>query len=196
MNGRTVDFSEKTPVHLNWNMDYQNRFDPQEPNPHFPDGRSMRPMVKGTVAQGFLKEDDHLYRGKVGGDFAKTVPAKDADGRDMTLDRPFLERGQQRYHIFCSPCHDSAGTGNGIVVERGMMKPPSLHEERLRALPVGYFYDVITHGVRNMSPYAAQIALRDRWAVAAYVRTLQLSRNATINDIPVEKIASERWEVR
>ena len=189
--------SPKPPVHPNLNMDQQNRIDPQEPNDFFSDKRGMRSFVEGTVPQGSLNADDHLYRGKSSdGTFAATLPEKDGDGNALVLDVAFLQRGAERYGVYCVPCHDGAGTGDGIVVQRGMLKPPSFHDERVRGLPVGALYDIVTNGIRNMSPYRSQLALRDRWAVASYVRALQLSRSGTLENVPAEKAASQRWEIR
>ena len=190
------DISELPPVHLNWNMDDQNRYDPQEPNPFFEDGRAMRPMVEGTVAVGHLKADAHLYAGKIDGKPAGTIPAHGPEGKPMTLDRGFLERGQERWMIYCAPCHDAGGTGNGIAVERGMMQPPSLLDERIMAMEIGSFFDIATNGVRNMAGYGKALSVRDRWAVAAYVRTLQLSGRASLDAVPADKAGSERWEIR
>jgi hypothetical protein len=188
--------SELPPVHLIQNMDQQRRFDPQEPSDLFEDGRSIRPRVEGTVAYGHLEEDDHLYRGRDEDGFVDTLPPSDDKGQNIALNRDFLVRGQRRYQIYCTPCHDSAGGGNGVVVQHGMPQPPSFHDERIMAMPVGQFYDIITHGVRNMPPYKPQIQLRDRWAIATYVRTLQLSRNARLEDIPADEAAARRWEIR
>jgi mono/diheme cytochrome c family protein len=187
--------SKKPPIHFNQNMDQQRRFDAQEPNPFFADGRAMRPRVAGTVPYGSLKADDHLYRGKAGGAFATTLPQRDEQGRPLLLDMALLERGRERYTIYCQPCHDAAGTGNGVVVERGMMQPPSFHDERIRALPVGQLVDIIGNGVRNMPSYAAQVRLRDRWAIAVYVRALQVSHHATLAEVPADVAAANRWEV-
>jgi mono/diheme cytochrome c family protein len=170
------DLSRDPPVHLNPNMDNVERFDPQEPNPYFKDGRAMRPQVPGTVAVGELKHSDHMQRGTLGGQPARVLPVK--------LDRELLERGQARYDIYCAPCHDRTGTSNGIVVQRGLVPPPSLHDPRIRAMPVGEIYKVISEGVRNMPSYAAQIPVHDRWAITAYVRALQVARNAKLSDVP------------
>lgn len=188
--------SEKPPVHWNQNMDQQHRFEAQEENPYFEDGRAMRPRIEGTVAWGHLDADDHIYRGTVDGAFARALPAEAPEGQPLALDRALLERGQERYQIFCTPCHDGTGSGNGIVVERGMMKPPSLHDERAMAMPIGQLYDVVTNGIRNMPGYGKQVQLRDRWAITAYVRALQLSRNAGLDDVPADRAGSERWEIR
>jgi mono/diheme cytochrome c family protein len=165
--------SEKPPVHLVWNMDFQDKWDPQEKAKFFADGRAQRPEVAGTVARGFLKDDDLLWRGRdFDGRFADKLP----DG--MKLDAKLLARGQERYNIYCAPCHDQAGRGNGPATTRGggfKVAPANLHQERLVPMPLGYFYDVITNGkMPNMFPYAAQIPVEDRWAIAVWVRALQI----------------------
>ena len=162
---------KESPIHPNWNMDQTARVDAQEPAPKevFADGRSMRRPVEGTVAVGQLREDDHLWRGKVNGEFAKALPPS------LTLDAAFLARGQDRYDIYCSPCHDKAGTGNGTVAGRGITQPPTFHSAYLKGFPVGQFFDVMTNGVRTMPSYAAQIPAEDRWAIATYVRALQVA---------------------
>jgi mono/diheme cytochrome c family protein len=152
------------------------RYEALERSDFFGDQRSARPLVEGTVARGHLKEDEHLHTGKVGGVFATTLP--------VPLDMALLERGRQRYEIYCSPCHGLAGKGDGMVVRRGYRQAASFHIDRLRAQPVGYFYDVIAHGFGAMPDYAAQIPVRDRWAVVAYIRALQLSQNATVAEVP------------
>jgi mono/diheme cytochrome c family protein len=193
--GTTTD----PPIHYVQNMDNQARYDMQEPSDLFEDKRAMRPRVEGTVATSdleddkHLQEDDHLYRGQIGGAFASTLPASDELGQPMKLDSALMERGKERYNIYCTPCHDGAGTGDGIVVKRGMMKPPSLHDERILAMPIGQIYDVIANGARNMPSYAVQVPVGDRWAIASYVRVLQLSRRATLEQIPADQKASRRW---
>jgi len=157
-------------------MHDQPKYESLEASTFFPDGRASRPLVPGTVARGQLREDTHLYEGKVAGKPAETFP--------FPIDLKILERGQQRYNIYCSPCHDHVGNGDGMVVRRGFRHPPPYHIERLRQAPAGYFYDVITNGFGAMQDYAAQIPVRDRWAIVAYVRALQLSQNATLNDVP------------
>ncbi len=142
----------------------------------FGDDRSARPLIPGTVAQGQLKEDAHLVLGEIDGKPVDTFP------EPVTLDQ--LKRGHERYNIYCAPCHDRAGTGNGMVVQRGFKKPVSFHDPRLRASPVGYFYVNITKGFGQMPSYAAQIPVRDRWAIVAYIRALQLSHNAKLEDVP------------
>jgi len=165
--------SEKPPVHIVWNMDFQDKWDPQEPSEFFADKRAQRPEVPGTVARGFLKDDDLLWRGRdFDGRFADRLP----DG--MTLDAALLERGRERYDIYCAVCHDQSGRGLGPATLRGggfKVAPANLHQERLVPMPLGYFYDVITNGkMPNMFPYAAQIPVNDRWAIAAWVRALQI----------------------
>ena len=177
---------EDPPIHPNPHMDTVPRFDPQEENPFFRDGMAMRPLVPGTVARGHLRADAHRYEGKVDGALTDELP--------MPVSQQLLERGRERYEIFCAPCHDGAGYGQGVVAKRGLQPPPSnLHEQRLRELPLGHLFDVITHGVRNMPAYNRQIPPDDRWAIAAYVRALQLSQNARLEDVPEEVKTSKGW---
>jgi cbb3-type cytochrome c oxidase subunit III len=154
----------------------QPRYEPLQKSEFFDDQRASRPLVEGTVARGHLDADEQLYSGKIGGEPAKTFP--------FPIDRQVLLRGQERFDIFCSPCHDRVGTGQGMIVRRGYRPPPSLHIERLRAAPPGHFFDVISHGFGAMPDYAGQIPPYDRWAIAAYIRALQLSQNAAIGDVP------------
>ncbi|HVO93960.1 MAG TPA: cytochrome c [Terriglobales bacterium] len=154
----------------------QPRYEPLQKSNFFDDQRASRPLVEGTVARGHLEADEQLYSGTSGGEPAKTFP--------FPIDRHVLLRGQQRYDVFCSPCHDRAGTGQGMIVRRGYRPPPSFHIDRLRAAPPGHFFDVISHGFGVMPDYAAQVSVRDRWAIAAYIRALQLSQNAAIGDVP------------
>jgi mono/diheme cytochrome c family protein len=142
----------------------------------FRDGRSARPQVAGTVARGELDVDDHFYRGKVDGKPAETFP--------MTITAAILARGHERFDIYCSPCHGRVGDGDGMVVARGMRRPPSFHIERLRKSPPGYFFDVITNGFGAMFDYSDRVKPADRWAIVAYVRALQLSQSATLDDVP------------
>jgi hypothetical protein len=142
----------------------------------FDDHRSARPLPEGTVAQGFLNADRRLVTGKENGEPVAVLP--------VPLTRELLSRGQERYGIFCTPCHGLTGDGLGIVVQRGLRRPNSFHIDRLREAPVGYFFDVQTRGFGAMMDYAAQIPPGDRWAIAAYVRALQVSQRARIEDIP------------
>jgi hypothetical protein len=146
------------------------RYDPLERSDFFADQRASRPLVEGTVARGFLREDKAFYTGKQGTQLLSEIP--------VPVDRALLERGRERYDIYCSPCHSRVGDGNGMIVQRGFKRPPSFHEERLRNQPIGHFYDVITNGFGAMQDYSAQVAPGDRWAVAAYVRALQFAQRA------------------
>ena len=175
--------SENTPIHLNPNMDKQQKYIPFQKSNFFKNGSGMRMPVPGTVARGNLREDDAYFAGKnKDGSFIKTNPL------EITMD--VLERGQQRFNIYCAPCHDQTGAGQGIVIKKGFLPPPSFHLDRIRVFPNGYYYDVITNGIRNMPSYKAQIPVNDRWAIVAYVRALQRSQNATLKDVP-EDIRSE-----
>jgi len=145
----------------------------------FTDGRASRDFPKGTIARGFLREDDFFYRGKQDTAFAKDFP--------MPVTRAVLDRGRERYNIYCTPCHDWAGSGRGMVVRRGFKQPPSFHIDRLRDSPPGYFFDVMTNGFSTMSSYASQVPPEDRWAIAAYIRALQLSQQVKLRDLPAEE---------
>jgi mono/diheme cytochrome c family protein len=142
----------------------------------FDDQRSARPIPEDTVARGFLDADQRFTTGKENGKPIAALP--------VPLTRELLARGQQRFQIFCTPCHGMLGNGLGIVVQRGYRQPPSYDIDRLRAAPVGYFFDVMTHGFGAMPDYATQIPPADRWAIAAYVRALQLSQRTTMADVP------------
>ncbi len=157
-------------------MHDQPKYKPLKASAFFEDGRASRPLVPDTVARGHLDDDDLLYAGKSDGTFADTFP--------FPVTGQVLQRGQERYNIFCSPCHDRVGNGSGMIVLRGYRRPPSMHIDRLRQQPAGYFFDVITHGFGVMPNYAQQIAPRDRWAIVAYVRALQLSQHAALADAP------------
>jgi hypothetical protein len=146
---------------------------PLTPSDFFTDGRSERPLVENTVARGALAEDALFV-------------SKESNVFPLPVNQELLERGEGRYKIFCTPCHGLQGDGNGMVAIRGMKHPPSFHLDRLRQSPNGYFYDVITNGFGAMYGYSAQIPPRDRWAVVAYVRALQLSRNARASELPAD----------
>ncbi len=161
---------------LRQEMYNQSRFEPLEKNSFFADNRSSRPWIKGTVARGHLRIDAHLYTGIVDGKPAETFP--------FPITRDVILRGKERYNIYCSPCHGYEGDGRGMVVRRGMKQPPSYHIERLQNETPGYFFDVMTNGFGAMYSYASRIKPRDRWAIIAYVRALQLSQNATLDDVP------------
>ena len=157
-------------------MHDQPRYETYEASDFFVDGKSARPLVAGTVARGQLNEDEAFYTGKSDGEFIVDLPVE--------LDRQLLERGQDRFNIYCSVCHAQTGTGDGMIVQHGFRRPPSLHIERLRTAPAGHFFDVMTHGFGAMPSYAAQIEPRDRWAIVGYIRALQLSQNARLDDVP------------
>jgi mono/diheme cytochrome c family protein len=157
------------------------RYDALEASTFFPDGQAARPFVVNTVARGQLREDDHLYRGRVNGELADVFP--------MPVTAAVMARGQERFNVFCSPCHGPTGAGNGMIVQRGFRAPPSMHEERLRTAPVGYYFDVMTNGFGAMQDYASQVPVADRWAIAAFIRALQLSQRATIDDVPADRRA-------
>jgi hypothetical protein len=157
-------------------MHVQPRYDPLAPSTFFDDGRSARPVVPGTVARGHLRIDDHLYTGKVNGALVDTFP--------FPVTRQVLERGRERYNIYCSPCHDYLGTGHGMIVQRGFQPPPSYHNDRLRKAPLGHFFDVITNGFGAMHSYADRVSPEDRWAIIAFIRALQLSQHASLEDVP------------
>jgi Cytochrome C oxidase, cbb3-type, subunit III len=161
-------------------MHDQPRVKPLAGSAFFADGRSARPLVEGTVARGQLRDDERLHTGRSGQDFSASFP--------FPVDRALIDRGQERYGIFCAPCHGQLGRGDGSVVRRGFRnRPASFHEARLREKPAGYFVDVITNGFGAMQDYAAQVPARDRWAIVAYVRALQLSQNAGLADVPPER---------
>jgi hypothetical protein len=144
---------------------------PLSPSDFFPDGRSERPLIENTVPRGAVENDVYSV-------------SKDYTGYPLPVNEKLLRRGQDRYKIFCTPCHGLQGDGNGMAAVRGMKHPPSYHIDRLRQAPNGYFYDVITNGFGAMYSYSERIPPNDRWAIIAYVRALQLSRNAKAGDLP------------
>jgi mono/diheme cytochrome c family protein len=157
-------------------MHNQPKYRPLRSTAFFGDGSSARPLVEGTVARGTLQEDAAFFTGKVGNAPVKELP--------FAVDERVLNRGQDRYNVFCTPCHDSLGTGRGMVVQRGYRNPPSFHDERLRIADPGYFFDVMSNGFGAMPDYRAQLTAHDRWAVVAYIRALQLSQRADKTDVP------------
>jgi mono/diheme cytochrome c family protein len=178
--------SEEAPVHLNQNMDLQEKGEAQERNQWFLDGRAMRTPPSGTVAVGLLKEDTHMHEGKYpDGSVAAGLP------EGIELDEALLDRGQQRFGIYCAPCHGLSGRGDGPVTRRGggfAQAPANLHTAELQPAPLGYFYRVITYGKGTMRSYAAQIPTEDRWAIAAWVRVLQQSHRAKESDVPSDAL--------
>jgi hypothetical protein len=168
-------------------MHDQPRFKPLARSTFFDDEQSARPLVEGTVPRDGLRPDDLLHTGKLGTEFADTFPLP------VTIE--VLQRGRQQYDVFCSPCHGRIGDGQGMVARRGFkIRPASFHDERVRALPVGHYFDVITRGFGVMQDYSAQIGVEDRWAVVAYLRVLQRSQAAALSDVPPaerEKLAAD-----
>ena len=157
-------------------MHNQPKYRPLRATTFFADGSSARPLVEGTVPRGTLQEDTAFFTGKIGNTPVKELP--------FPVDEHVLSRGQDRYNVFCTPCHDATGSGRGMVVQRGYRQPPSFHDERLRIADAGYFFDVMTNGFGVMPDYRVQLPARDRWAVVAYIRALQLSQHASKADIP------------
>ncbi|MGA7854330.1 MAG: cytochrome c [Candidatus Acidiferrales bacterium] len=160
-------------------MHIQPKYLPYDPTTFFDDGRSERQPVPGTVARGQLRLDELLYTGKENGVESNRFP--------FPITHEDLERGRQRYNIYCTPCHDYTGSGRGVIVLRGFPPPPSYHIDRLRAAPVGHFFDVMTNGFGSMYSYASRVDPEDRWRIAAYIRVLQLSQHATLQDVPAEQ---------
>ncbi len=157
-------------------MHDQPRYEPLERSGFFKDQRAARPLPAGTVARGQLRADQHFYEGRVGGRPATELP--------VPATAALLARGQERYGIYCTPCHDRTGSGRGMIVQRGYPAPSSFHVERLREATPGYFFDAITRGFGVMPSYAVQIPPQDRWAIIAYIRALQLSQHASVDDVP------------
>lgn len=145
----------------------------------FKNGSTARPLVEDTVARGTLQDDAAFFTGKNG--------AADADALPFPLTAEVLDRGEQRFNIYCSPCHGMTGQGDGMIVRRGYRTPPSFHTDRLQQMAIGHFYDVMTNGFGAMPDYKAQIAPRDRWAIAAYVRALQLSQHTNAAELTPEE---------
>ena len=157
-------------------MHNQPKYRPLRGTAFFADGSSSRPLPEGTVARGTLDDNAAFFTGKIGNAPVRELPFK--------VDEALVSRGQERYNIFCTPCHDATGSGRGMVVQRGFKQPPSFHDERLRSAEAGYFFDVMTSGFGAMPDYKMQLSARDRWAVVAYIRALQLSQHAATSDIP------------
>ena len=157
----------------------QPRYEPLTRSTLFGDERAARPLVEGTVARGQLRSDEHFYTGKQGGKLVDTFP--------FPVTPSTLARGEERFNIYCSPCHDRVGTGQGMIVRRGYRAPASFHMDRLRQAPAGYFFDVMTNGFGVMPDYAQQVHPEDRWAIVAYIRALQLSQHATLADVPEDQ---------
>ncbi len=146
------------------------------PSDFFADGAASRPLPAHTVPRGFLNENEVYFTGQVGTNLVETMP--------MPVTRALLERGRERFDIYCAVCHGRTGEGNGMIVQRGFPAPPSYHLDRLRTAPIGHFYDVMTRGYGVMFSYATRVEPQDRWAIAAYIRALQLSQNGRLPDAP------------
>jgi mono/diheme cytochrome c family protein len=162
------------------NMQHQDYVRPYEASVHFADGASARLPPAHTVARRAPAPDDPVATGKMADLLVTEIP--------VPLTHDLLERGRERFGIFCAACHGEDGYGQGLVVRRGFPAPPSLHEARLREAPAGQLFDVITHGTGRMYPQADQIEPRDRWAIVAYLRALQRSQHATLADLPVGEL--------
>jgi mono/diheme cytochrome c family protein len=157
-------------------MAAQPKYDPLEPSDFFSDGMSARPRVHGTVVRGELAFDSFAATGKMNG--------QEGDGFPFPITLEVMNRGEERFNIYCSECHGKVGDGNGMIPSRGYRRPPSFHTETLRAAKTGHFFDVMTRGFGAMPTYAPQVPVSDRWAIIAYIRALQLSQHGTINDLP------------
>lgn len=169
--------SEKPPIHLIPDMDNQPKYKPQAQSKFFADSSDMRMPVEGTVARGYLREDTEFYQGKDStGEFIEKAPVE--------ISMQTMKRGEERYDIYCSPCHSRVGDGHGIIIDKGFPPPPSFHIDRIRQMSDGEIYDVIANGLRNMPSYKHQILPADRWAIVIYMRALQRSQNATLSDVP------------
>jgi mono/diheme cytochrome c family protein len=164
-------------------MHNQAKHEPLEASRLFTDGASSRPLPPHTVAQGFLQEDRALHAGlDAGGGWVAELP--------VALDAGLLQRGRERFEIYCSPCHDRTGGGRGMIVQRGFQQPPPYWDARLVGMPIGYFFDVASNGYGQMSGYAAQVPVHDRWAIAAWVRVLQRARTVAAGELAEQE---QRW---
>jgi hypothetical protein len=163
-------------------MHDQPKLKPLAKSDFYADRRGSRPQVEGTIARGQLVDDSAFYTGKVDGQLTSELPVK--------LSPELLATGRTRFDTFCAPCHGRIGNGNGMVVQRGFKKPNSFHIDRIRQMPVGHFFDAMTNGFGAMADYRAQVPVADRWAIAAYVRALQLSQNARLPDVPESERAA------
>jgi mono/diheme cytochrome c family protein len=180
----------RPPIEVWPDMDHQAKYKPQAESKFFADGRADRPIPAGAVPRGhstqadasFLRADDVHYAGKnADGSFVRGFPAS------LEINRELLSRGQERYQIYCAPCHGALGDGNGITKSYGMVATPTYHDDRLRGMAEGEIYNTITHGKNTMFPYADKLSPDERWAVVAYVRALQRAAHATIDDVPLEQ---------
>ena len=166
-------------------MHDQPKYKPLRQSSFFADGRTSRQSIEGTVARGQLDADPVLFEGRnEDGSFVDRIP--------VPVDAALLNRGRERYNIYCSPCHDQTGSGRGMIVQRGYKQPPTFHSERLRTLPPGYFYNVIHNGFGVMPAYGEQVPSPDRWAIVSYIQALQRSQHAALTDVP----EAERQKLR
>lgn len=176
--------SHEAPLWIKHGMEFQPKFSSFGKNSIYSDGRNMRMPPEGTVAQGLLKEDKDYYQG--GADTAHYVTAN-----PLKVDAALMARGHERFGIYCTPCHGQTGVGNGMVIQHGFpIPPPNFHDDRIVSMPDGQIFHTITYGVRNMPSYGKQIPEEDRWAIVAYLRALQRSQRATINDVPESERAN------
>ncbi len=180
--------SARPRLHVVFDMDNQPRFKAQQANPLFADGREARPPVAGTVPFTMTPPDPVVETGKRQGQWVQVIP--------LEIDLALVRRGKDRYHIFCEPCHGLAGYGDGPVAKRAdelqegtWTQPASFHTDLVRSRPPGQLFNTITNGIRNMPPYGPQIPVRDRWAIVSYVRALQISQNAKLEDVPPELVS-------
>jgi mono/diheme cytochrome c family protein len=160
-------------------MHNQPKYKPLAASTFFGDGRASRPVIEDTVARGHLRLDDARFTGKVNGADIEAFP--------FPITRADLQRGQERFNIYCSPCHGRLGDGQGMIVKRGYRQPPSFHIDRLRNAPIGHYFDVETNGFGAMPSYASRVPVDDRWRIISYIRALQYSQGATVNDVPADK---------
>jgi mono/diheme cytochrome c family protein len=160
-------------------MQDQPKYKPLGASRFFADGRDARPIPAGTIARDELNDNDSTHTGEANGAFLDAIPLK--------VDLNLLHRGQERFNIYCSPCHGRTGDGNGMVAQRGVKIPADIHTDRLRSVPPGYLYQVIKNGYGAMGDYGDQIPVNDRWAIVAYLKALQFSRDASLNDAPADQ---------
>ena len=183
--------SDQPPIHIIPDMDWQAKYHPQGESEYFADGRAMRDPVEGTVARGALKDDEVFYKGTLNGAFVAKAPVEKVQAA-LKVDsfEKVLDRGQQRFNIYCAPCHSQTGAGIGLVVQHGYPTPIDLSSEHPMSVGDGELYSYIANGIRNMPAYGHQIPEADRWAIVTWVRVLQRSQHATIEDVPEQKRGS------
>ncbi|MCS7063258.1 MAG: cytochrome c [Methylacidiphilales bacterium] len=177
--GRQGDFTQRTPIEIFDDMDRQQKIKPQKPSDFFPDGRAARMPIPGTIPTHIPVENEYLYTGRIGNRWGNGIP--------IPVTESLLLRGQERYSIHCAICHGATGAGNGITSQYGLVGIANLHQERLLKMDDGEIYNTITHGKGTMYGYGSNIQLEDRWAIVAYIRALQRSQNASLDDLPPEQ---------